>query len=68
MNKSRPKQMIFRLSEEEYRQLKERISIGLRASNQHKVTTKFIFFPAPLNPFFFTAEFGENSLKRAYIR
>lgn len=35
MNKSRPKQMIFRLSEEEYRQLKERIDKSGLSSQEY---------------------------------
>ena len=35
MNKSRPKQMSFRLSEEEYRQLKERISKSGLSSQEY---------------------------------
>ena len=35
MNKNRPKQMIFRLSEEEYRQLKERIDKSGLSSQEY---------------------------------
>ena len=35
MNKSRPKQMIFRLSEEEHRQLQERISKSGLSSQEY---------------------------------